>query len=41
MEAVHLGATDLAVLTRGFQYPRGLRLMYALFVHHLEYTGRP
>ena len=39
MEAVHLRATDLAVLTRRFQYLGSLRLLYALFVHIPEYTA--
>ncbi len=37
MEAVHLRATDLAVLTRRFQYLGGLRLLCALFVHLSKY----
>ena len=40
MEAVHLSATDLAVLTRRFQYLRGLRLLCTLFVHRLKYAAR-
>ena len=40
MEAVHLRATDLAVLTRRFQCLGGLRLLCALFVHIPEYTVR-
>jgi hypothetical protein len=39
MEAVHLRATDLAVLTRRSQYLGGLRLMCALFVHTPEYKA--
>ena len=39
MEAVHLRATDLAVLTRRFQYLGSLGLLYALFVHIPEYTA--
>jgi hypothetical protein len=41
MEAVHLRATDLTVLTRRFQYLRSLRLLCTLFVHRLKYTARP
>jgi hypothetical protein len=33
MEAVHLRATDLTVLTRRFQYLHSLRLLCTLFVH--------
>ncbi len=40
MEAVHLSATDLTVLTRGLQYLGRLRLLCTLFVHVLEYTAR-
>ena len=32
--------TDLAVLTRRFQYLGGLRQLCALFVHLLKYTAR-
>ena len=39
MEAVHLRATDLAVLIRRFQYLGVLRLLCALFVHLLKYTA--
>jgi hypothetical protein len=40
MEAVHLRATDLTVLTRRFQYLRSLRLLCTVFIHILEYTAR-
>ena len=33
MEAVHLRATDLAVLSRRYQCLRSLHLLHALFVH--------
>jgi hypothetical protein len=39
MEAVHLRATDLAVLARRSQYLGGLRLLCALSVHIPEYTA--
>jgi hypothetical protein len=39
MEAVHLRATDLALLARRFQYLGGPRLLCALFIHIPEYTA--
>jgi hypothetical protein len=39
VEAVHLRATDLALLTRRFQNLGDLRLLCALFVHIAEYTA--
>ena len=40
MQTVHLVAADLALLTRGVQYlSGGLRLLRALLVHRIEYTG--
>jgi len=40
MEAVHLCATDLAFYTGRFQNLCGLRLLYTIFVHLAEYTGK-
>jgi hypothetical protein len=39
MEAIHLRATYLTVLTRRPEYLGGLRLLCAFFVHVLKYTA--
>ncbi len=39
MQAVHLRAADLAILTRSVQCLSGLRLLRALLVHLADYTS--